>query len=211
MQGVEINGNSGATSTFKQTSLNVGTPNGSVQSFTVNSSGMVELPADNPNATNGNFTVDGQILYGFYNRNDERGGAPEDQWGTPDAISRMINSIVDYNQVYSGDVIQIGDMKTSTNGRPYYTSSSTHHGNKNTFDIRVLGNGGSFKGNFSSSQHDINRSKQFIRDLDVNGFGRIIVGRSVYSKLSGVGTKIKVATDEPGKTTHENHYHVDDF
>lgn len=188
--------------------LSVGMPDGSVQSFLANSSGMVELPSDSPNSANGSYTFNGQTIYSHYNRNDVS-GAPDDQWGTTDGIARMINSIVDYNTSYPGDVINIGDMKTPSNGKPNYTSSKTHHADPNAFDIRVLGAGGSYRGTFSDKRHDLKRSATFINSLDANGFGRVIVGRSVYQHLKSAGTSINVATDKPNRKTHENHYHVD--
>lgn len=39
--------------------------------FDVNEYGMVELPADNPKATNEQFTFEGHVVYKYYNRKND--------------------------------------------------------------------------------------------------------------------------------------------
>ncbi|OYQ50511.1 RHS repeat-associated core domain-containing protein [Flavobacterium aurantiibacter] len=169
-----------------------------------NSSGMVQLPVDNPNAKNSQFTAGSMTLYSNYNRNDEKG--PQDQWGKPEYIANMINAIVDYKQTYPDDVVSIGDMLSPTDGKvPKNSSGGLHHADVGTFDIRLLGPGGSYKGTVSDSRFDINRTQSFINSLGKHGFKRFLIGPSVYRQFNDSGS-VKVMN---GGSVHDNHYHVD--
>lgn len=175
-----------------------------MQYSVANSSGMVELPVDNPSALNSQFTAGNTVLYSTYNRNDEKG--PEDQWGKPEYIASMINSIVDYRKTYKNDIISIGDMLSPTDGKvPKNSKGGTHHADAGTFDIRLLGPGGSYKGEVSDSRFDSARTQCFINALGNHGFKRFLIGPSVYKQFTNSGS-IKVMN---GGKVHDNHYHVD--
>jgi len=176
----------------------------SMQYSAANSSGMVELPVDNPNALNSQFTAGSKVLYSTYNRNDEKG--PGDQWGKPEYIAKMINSIVDYRKTYGNDVIAIGDMLSPSDSKvPKNSTGGMHHADAGTFDIRLLGSGGSYKGGVSDGRFDSARTQSFINALGNNGFIRFLIGPSVYEQFKNSGS-IKVMN---GGKVHDNHYHVD--
>jgi RHS repeat-associated protein len=169
-----------------------------------NSSGMVELPQDNPNDINGQFTAGNTTLYSTYNRNDVK-GAVEDQYGTPENIANMINAIVEYQKSYPGDIISIGDMKSPTNGRTNISSTATHHGDPGAFDIRLLGAKGSYKGTVTDVLFDKKRTQTFINALGNNGFKRFLIGPAVYQNFKNSGSIVI----KNGGHVHDNHYHVD--
>ncbi len=191
--------------------LNIGGPNGNVQQFTANSSGMVELPHSGTEQTgansSGTFEVDGYVVYGYFNRNDVA-GAVEDQWGTPDNVANMINSVVELNQnSLITNPIQIGDMRSPTNGATNINSTSTHHANNGAFDIRLLGENGGLAGGttVNSSNYSSQNTQLLVNALGNNGFTRFLIGPNAVSALNNSGT----TNVQNGGTVHNNHYHVD--
>lgn len=70
---------------------------------------------------------------------------------------------------YPDDIISIGDMRSPTNGKTYISAAKTHNGNNGAIDIRYLGNGGSYRGQYTNSQFDSGRNKAFIQSMGENG------------------------------------------
>ena len=117
-------------------------PNGTTSTLSQNDSGQVELP------TSG---------FGFstYNRNDVflPGGKTrqKDQWGTPEAVSKIINIANDYGTLQAGQndangtlqpgrTIQYGDIATDDSKSPLIDTGKTRrhasHGTGDQVDIR---------------------------------------------------------------------------
>jgi len=191
--------------------LNVGGPDGTVQQFSANANGMVELPHSGTEqtgvGTSGTYEIDGHTVYGYYNRNDVA-NAVDDQWGTPENISNMINAITEFDtQTLLDNPIQIGDMRSPTDGRVNINSRRTHHGDTGAFDIRLIGNNGGLPA--GSSVNDRAFSTQntqiFINALGDNGFNRFLIGPNALPNLNNSGTTNVVN----GGNGHNDHYHVD--
>jgi hypothetical protein len=118
----------------------------------------------------------------------------------------MINSIVDYRKTYTNDIISIGDMLSPTDGKvPKNSNGGLHHADAGTFDVRLLGSNGSYRGEVFDSRFDIHRTQTFINSLGDNGFKRFLTGPSVYGQFNNSGS-IKVMN---GGKVHDNHYHID--
>ncbi|MET1260647.1 DUF6443 domain-containing protein [Flagellimonas sp. DF-77] len=194
--------------------LNVGGPDGTVQQFQANENGVVELPSSGteqtgPN-TSGTFEIDGYTVYGYYNRNDVS-GAVEDQFGTPNNVANMINSITEFNETSlidnSTNPVQIGDMRSPTNGRTNINSTATHHGNNGAFDLRLVGANGGLPGGttVNNSSYSAENTQLLVNALGNNGFTRFLVGPNAVNNLSNSGS----ITIRNGGTVHNNHYHVD--
>ncbi|TWP28920.1 hypothetical protein ETU08_08180 [Apibacter muscae] len=189
----------------KVNALVVGYKKGKKDYFDVNSYGMVELPADNPNALNGQYTFDKKVIYEFYQRNDVPNRV-KDQWGKAEYIANMINSILEYNKTYS-DIISIGDMRSPSDGPTYASSSKTHHANSGAFDIRFLGKNGTIKGGGTPSQVNLEKTQFFMDCLGKHSFTRIILSHKLKNKGFKVSGTLGILWDP--STVHDNHYHVD--
>lgn len=191
--------------------LNVGGPEGTVQQFASNDNGMVELPHSGTEqtgaGTSGTYGIDGHTVYGYFNRNDVA-GAVDDQWGTVQNVSNMINAITEFdmNSLLSNP-LQIGDMRSPTNGRTNISASSTHHANNGAFDIRLLGTNGGLPGGTTINNNNFStkNTQMFINALGNNGFSRFLIGPNAVPNLNNGGT-INV---RDGGNIHNNHYHID--
>ncbi len=119
--------------------------NGTASTLSQNDSGVVELPTQG---------------FGFstYNRNDvdlpgdrRHPQKQKDQWGTPDAVARIINIANDYGTLHPGQndaagtlqpgrTIQYGDLATDDNQSPLLESGQSRrhasHGTGDQVDIR---------------------------------------------------------------------------
>lgn len=193
--------------------LYVGYENGKQLSYEINTYGMVELPADNSYATNGQFTFDGIIMYRYYNRNDiTQKHNLKDQWGKAEHIANLINAILEYKRSYPYDIIEIGDMRSPINGAvPNSSETHLHHKNEGAIDIRFLGEGGSFVGNINETwvqnKFDNERTQKFMDALGNHSFTRFILSSKLKNrKLRPTGT-LGIKWDF--SKVHDNHYHVD--
>ena len=172
---------------------------------------MVELPHTGTEQTgartSGTYAIDGHTVYGYYNRNDVA-GAVDDQWGTPTNVSNMINAITEFDiQTLLDNTIQIGDMKSPTNGRPNINATESHHGNNGAFDIRLLGDNGGLPGGTTINNNNFStqNSQLFINALGNNGFSRFLIGPNAVPNLNNSGT----INARDGGDVHNNHYHID--
>jgi hypothetical protein len=172
-------------------------------SVRANGNGMIELPQDDPNAKNGTFSCGGEVIYKTYNRNDVDG--IKDQWGKPNHIAHMINAVVEFNTSFD-DVIEIGDMKSPSDGKVPVKSGKYHHGNNGAFDIRLLSSTSQRCVNINNSNFSIEKTQIFINCLGNHGFTKFRIGSSVASKFKGSGS-IRMSSDE--SNVHDNHYHID--
>jgi RHS repeat-associated protein len=191
--------------------LNVGGPDGTIEQFPANENGMVELPHSGTEqtgaGTSGTYDIDGHTVYGYYNRNDVA-GAVEDQWGTVENVSNMINAITEFDtSSLLANPLQIGDMRSPTNGKTNISASSTHHGNNGSFDIRLLGTNGGLPGGTTINNNNFStqNTQSFINALGNNGFSRFLIGPNAVPNLNNSGT-INVRN---GGNVHNNHYHID--
>ena len=182
--------------------------NGTIFSSAANEHGMVELPHSGNEVTGsptvGSFFLDNQELYQYYNRNDVA-NAPDDQWGTIGNVANLINAIGDYREIYPNDIIQIGDMRSPTNGRVNINRSSTHHGDEGAVDIRYLGIGGSYRGTYLDNRFNAARNRALINTMGRNNFTRVFVAPGIRTQVNS--NNIRVNGDGTG--THDNHLHFD--
>lgn len=191
--------------------LNVSGPNGTVQQFPANESGMVELPHSGEEQTgansSGTYEIDGYTVYGYYNRNDVA-GAVEDQFGTPTDVANMINAATEFNESSMVEnPLQIGDMRSPTNGPTNINATSTHHSNNGAFDVRLLGVNGGLPGGttVNSNSYSSQNTQLFINALGNNGFTRFLIGPNAVNALNNSGS----ITVQNGGAVHNNHYHID--
>ncbi|WP_340067327.1 RHS repeat-associated core domain-containing protein [Ascidiimonas aurantiaca] len=191
--------------------LNVGGPDGTVQQFPANENGMVELPHSGEEQTgansSGTYEIDGYTVYGYYNRNDVA-GAVEDQFGTPTDVANMINAIAEFNEnSLVENPLQIGDMRSPTNGPTNINTTATHHSNNGAFDVRLLGTNGGLPGGttVNSNNYSSQNTQLFINALGNNGFTRFLIGPNAVNSLNNSGS----ITVQNGGAVHNNHYHID--
>ncbi|AMC09918.1 hypothetical protein Lupro_00995 [Lutibacter profundi] len=191
--------------------LNIGGPDGTIEQFQANTSGMVELPYSGTEQTglgsSGTYSIDGHTVYGYYNRNDVT-GVVNDQWGTVESVSNMINAITEFDiQTLLSNPIQIGDMRSPTNGRVNLSPGAMHHGDNGAFDIRLLGVNGGLPGGslINDAAFSTQNTQLFINALGNNGFSRFLIGPNAVPNLNNSGG-INVRN---GGNGHNNHHHVD--
>ncbi|HRI53651.1 MAG TPA: hypothetical protein PLW65_26085 [Pseudomonadota bacterium] len=172
--------------------------NGTTSTLSQNDSGVVELPTQG---------------FGFstYNRNDvdlpgdrRHPQKQKDQWGTPDAVARIINIANDYGTLHAGEndaagtlqpgrTIQYGDLATDDNQSPLLESGRSRrhasHGTADQVDIR-----------YPSTTFDTNT---FIRTAE--GWG---ANNFYYSPSLEGQAYFGSGTHNATNAEHRNHLHM---
>ena len=171
------------------------------RSYIENEHDMIQLPADNPDEMNGQFSMLGRVIYRYHNRNDMsyNGKVEQDQWGTAESLNKVIWVAMFYNIRFNGETISIGDISTETGGSPRYNSKGTRHKthyNGVAFDFRYLTIGGSTSDN---TQADITRTQYLMDAFSAFGFTKRIVGDSINKKINNATNANK---------GHNNHIHI---
>jgi hypothetical protein len=169
--------------------------------FPENEHGMVELPADDPNATNGQFTFDGVVLYKYHNRNDMSfdGKVEKDQWGSAKNLAKVITVAIFYNAYFKGETISIGDISTDTGNSPRYKSDGTRHKTHydgKAFDFKYPTVGG---GTNTDKQANVQRTNFLLLLFKYHGFTNRTVGTTIVNKVD-------YATGS--NSGHNNHIHI---
>jgi RHS repeat-associated protein len=169
--------------------------------FPENEHGMVELPADDPNATNGQFTFDGIELYKYHNRNDVpfNGKAEKDQWGSAENLAKVIKVAIVYRAKFKGETISIGDISTETGNSPRYLTNGTRHKTHydgKAFDFKYPTVGGATN---SDKQANVQRTNVLLFLFKHVGFTNIIVGTTIINKVDYATGSNKY---------HNNHIHI---
>jgi hypothetical protein len=180
--------------------LQVGMPNGTINSYMPNESGMVQLPKDN-NSPNSQFTLtNGNILYNTYSQSGN------DNYGPLAGVAGLYNAAVDYQQQYPGERIAIGDMNSPNKSPISLGGGKSHHGNTFQVDIRFLStNGGSQQGNYLTMKFDPLRSKNFFDIMYQNGFSKVLIHKVPAGTIGG--SKMGIVPRED----HADHYHFQGF
>ena len=180
---------------------------GTHETLYANDNGMVELPhSGNEHTGTGTeeYRIREDIVYEYYNRDDE--APPEEQWATVRDMGGLLNSIFEYREIYAGEVIQIGDMRSPTNVRVRASPNVWHHNNNGAVDIRYLGVGGSYHGYYNDDLFDETRNRLFINIMGRNGYSRVFVADDIADDVDPNSNNIDVIEDSP---IHDNHLHFD--
>ncbi len=166
---------------------------------------MIELPADNPLDRNGQFTVNGIVVYNYHNRNDEKPNNNKelDQWGKPENISKFIRLAINYKTQYPGEILSFGDLSTDTGGSPRFKDKKgNYRPHKSHFkgsqaDLRYP----SSKGLNTSRDElaDVKKTDWILENAKYLGFNIRIVGLNI-SKM----TKFHTSTNYE----HNTHIHL---
>jgi hypothetical protein len=180
--------------------LQVGMPDGTIISHMANEKGMVQLPKDNNNP-NSQFTLtNGNVLYNTYKQSGN------DNYGPISGVAGLYNAAVEYQQLYSGERIAIGDMNSPNKLPISIGNSKSHHGITFQVDIRFLStNGGSQQGDYLSMKFDPLRSKKFFDIMYLNGFSKVLIHNVPAGNITG--SKIGIIPDP----AHSDHYHFQGF
>ena len=172
--------------------------NGTTSTLSQNNSGVVELPT-------------GGFGFSTYNRNDvnlpgdrRHPQKQKDQWGTPDAVARIINIANDYGTLHPGQndaagalqpgrTIQYGDLATDDSQSPLIESGRTRrhasHGTGDQVDIR-----------YPSTAFDTNT---FIRSGESWGANNFY-----YSPALAGQAYFGANTHNASNEEHRNHLHM---
>lgn len=173
--------------------------------FNLNEYGMVELPADNPNIMDGQYTVDDYVVYKYHKRNDETPGGKkeQDQWGTPENVAKFINMAASFKEEYD-DLLSFGDLSTETGGSPRYWSTTykkykphASHFLGSQADIRYPKKGGGQTNNIIYS--DLERTQWVLDKAESIGMNIRIIGTSASKELNNYTKKLR---------DHNNHIHI---
>jgi hypothetical protein len=169
--------------------------------FPENEHGMVELPADDPNATNGQFTMNGIELYKYHNRNDVPfdGKAEKDQWGSAKNLAKVITVAILYNAYFKGETISIGDISTEDGNSPRYLTNGTRHKTHydgKAFDFKYPTVGG---GTNTDTQANVYRTNTLLFLFKHYGFTNRTVGTTIINKVDYATGSNKY---------HNNHIHI---
>jgi hypothetical protein len=183
---------------------------GTVLNYNTNGNNMIELPHSGTEVTGlgtvGEFSINGNRIYQYYNRNDVV-GAVEDQWARPKVLVGLLNSIFQYQDIYPNESPTIGDMRSPKDSHVMASSSQRHHSDPAAMDIRYLGAGGSYQGTVNDSRFSAERNRVFITLMGQNGFREVIVGNSVRERVRAPG--IQMLKDELDK--HTDHMHFESY
>ena len=171
--------------------------------YSPNEYGMVELPHDT-NTQNGQYTFEGNALYKFHNRNDERpyGKVEQDQWGTPENIVKFIQLAIGYKNEFNGELISFGDMSTETGGSPLYKNRFGNyvphksHFQGSQADIRYPTIGGQTN---NISNADITRTQWILNKAADLGMSRRIIGTKAPKSINNFTRKLG---------DHNDHIHI---
>jgi hypothetical protein len=180
--------------------LQVGMPDGTIKNHMANEKGMVQLPKDNNNP-NSQFTLtNGNVLYNTYKQSGN------DNYGPISGVAGLYNAAVEYQQLYSGERIAIGDMNSPNKLPISIGNGKSHHGITFQVDIRFLStNGGSQQGDYLSMKFDPLRSKKFFDIMYLNGFSKVLIHNVPAGNITG--SKIGIIPDP----AHSDHYHFQGF
>jgi RHS repeat-associated protein len=183
---------------------------GTVMNFGTNGNGMIQLPHSGGEVTGfgtvGEFSINGNRIYQYYNRNDVA-GAVEDQWARPNVLVGLLNSIFQYQDLYPNESPTIGDMRSPDDSYVMASEKQRHHLDPAAIDIRYLGVGGSYQGTVNDSRFSAERNRTFISLMGQNGFRQVIVGASVREQLKTPG--IQMLNDK--YNIHTDHMHFESF
>jgi RHS repeat-associated protein len=183
---------------------------GTVLNFGLNGNDMIQLPHSGSEITGagtvGDFSINGNRIYQYYNRNDVV-GAVQDQWARPNVLVGLLNSIFQYHDIYPGETPTIGDMRSPDNSYVMASSKVKHHLDPAAMDIRYLGVGGSYQGTVNDARFSAERNQVFIYLMGQNGFREVTVGNSVRELVSAPG--LHMAVDKLNQ--HTDHMHFESY
>ena len=181
--------------------LEVYDANKTINTFAVNEHGMVELPADDPTARDGQYTAAGRVIYKYHKRNDVsfNGVVEKDQWGTPENMAVLINLAIAYNTEFSGETLSFGDISTEKGESPRYNSKGTRHSahkNGSCADLRYpTVRGATSEAGFA----DVKRTNWLLKAAENAGFSSRIIGTNASSNIKKGYTS--------RRSDHNNHIH----
>jgi hypothetical protein len=160
-----------------------------------NAHGMAELP------TRG-------LGFETHNRNDVRVGKArqKDQWGTPESVARIINTMADYGTLFPGAAVSVGDMSTDAGESPrlYSNRSSRHksHYNGTQVDLRYPDGDGS-KNRSTTTGESLFRTQALLGVAEDWGMDRAYAATGLRRKLFPAE-----GTDVHFDKGHNDHLHL---
>lgn len=184
----------GQTTTIPQ--VRILKPDGTVGLTEANKDGMVELP------TSG-------LGFRTHNRNDVNlpNGTPQkDQFGTPDAIARTMNTMADYGTLFPNSSISIGDLSDDSGGSPLLNTGRTgrhgSHYNGSQADLQYPSGTGSSP-TPPTGGDNLFRLRSFMRLAEGRGFNNYYAGNDLNGDLfPATGTSVGYNAE------HDNHLHM---